>query len=242
MVRRRRRVPGQPPTGGAEAGRGPIPRPCSPRSPAAAVVDGAAVARRFEDKTLLVIQTLGPFRYDFANSRARFEAAAVTPEAVPNHVTVARHSARGTQDNLFCKVLVIDFLDGPEAKAAEPAKSDAAAKPQVRPGDADQVPDRDRPVRVRLGRGRATPGPGDRVALRRRCQDPPQRHHPARQPGGRRPRPQPAGGRQHRHPVGDLHLDAQPGRRGARTASRRSSKSAAPARSRCSTRRPTTPR
>ena len=99
-----------------------------------AAADGIAVARRFEDKTLLVIQTLGPFRHDFTASRARFEAAAITPEAVPNHVTVARHSARGTQDNLFCKVLEIDFLGGPEAKAAEPPKSAAApAKPAARP-------------------------------------------------------------------------------------------------------------
>ncbi|HET6574751.1 MAG TPA: hypothetical protein VFG68_14195 [Fimbriiglobus sp.] len=94
-----------------------------------AAADGAAIARRFEDKTLLVIQTLGPFRYDFAASRAKFEAAAVTPEAVPNHVTVARHSARGTQDNLFCKVLEIDFLDSKE-KAAEPKQPAAKDRPQ----------------------------------------------------------------------------------------------------------------
>jgi hypothetical protein len=99
----------------------------------AAASDGAAVARRFEDRTLLVIQTLGPFRYDFAASRARFEAAAVTPEAVPNHVTVARHSARGTQDNLFCKVLEIDFLGGKEAKASDP-KAATAEKPPAGQG------------------------------------------------------------------------------------------------------------
>lgn len=125
--------PGSPPQDGA--------RPAAVDPPAlfaavagGAAADGAAIARRFEDKTLLVIQTLGPFRYDFANSRARFEAAAVTPEAVPNHVTVARHSARGTQDNLFCKVLEIDFLGGPETKATEPPKSVAAARPPAGQG------------------------------------------------------------------------------------------------------------
>ncbi len=101
---------------------------------AGGAADGLAVARRFEDKTLLVIQTLGPFRYDFAASRARFEAAAVTPDAVPNHVTVARHSARGTQDNLFCKLLLIDFLGGPEAKTANPPKATASEKPPAGEG------------------------------------------------------------------------------------------------------------
>ncbi len=83
-----------------------------------AAVDGAAVARKFADKTLMVIETLGPFRYDFRASRARFEAAAI-PNPVSNHVTVARYSAAGTQDNLFCKVLVIDFFgaDEPDPKA-----------------------------------------------------------------------------------------------------------------------------
>lgn len=90
--------------------------------------DGAAVARRLETKTLLVIETLGSFRYDFETSVAEFKAAPVDDAAVPNHVAVAQVSATGKQDSLFCKKMVVEFAGGPEP-AGKPADPAAAAKP-----------------------------------------------------------------------------------------------------------------
>lgn len=75
------------------------------------LADAAAIARLFESKTLLVVETLGPFVYDFKSSTAVFEAAPAANPAVPNHVTVTRLSAKGGQDNLFCKRLEVEFND-----------------------------------------------------------------------------------------------------------------------------------
>lgn len=74
------------------------------------VTDALAVANRFGDKTLLVIETPGPFRYDYQKGQATFDAAAVTDPTVPNHVTAARLSATGKQDYLVCKHLKTDFV------------------------------------------------------------------------------------------------------------------------------------
>ncbi len=115
------------------------PKPAAADPPAAlaavggAACDGAAIARRFDEKALLVIQTLGPFRYDFPASRARFEAAPVADPAAPNHVTVTRLSAKGFQDNLVCQLLLIDF-DGSDQKAGGPPPKSAAAAPKPHDG------------------------------------------------------------------------------------------------------------
>lgn len=90
------------------------------------LADAEAVAGRFEGKSLLLIETLGSFRYDFAASRARFEAAVVSNPALSNHVTLARLSASGKQDDLSCKLLVIDFAEPPDENAP---KSAATAQP-----------------------------------------------------------------------------------------------------------------
>ncbi len=75
------------------------------------LADAAAISRRMQEKSLLVIETLGGFRYDFQGNTARFEAAAAANPAVANHVTVTRLSANGGQDNLFCKLLIVEFAD-----------------------------------------------------------------------------------------------------------------------------------
>jgi hypothetical protein len=108
----------------------PAPKPVAIDPPVAQValcgstLDGLAVARRFADKTLLVIETLGPFRYDFPASRAQFEVAASANPALPNDVTVTRLSASGAQDNLVCKRLIVDFFGAEEP----PAKKEPAPK------------------------------------------------------------------------------------------------------------------
>lgn len=75
------------------------------------LADAAAIARMLESKTLLVVETLGPFVYDFKANTAVFEAAPAANPAVSNHVTVTRLSAKGGQDNLFCKRLEVVFND-----------------------------------------------------------------------------------------------------------------------------------
>jgi hypothetical protein len=115
--------------------RGTRPAAVDPPAALAAIcggtADGAAIARRFSDKSLLVIETLGPFRYDFRASRARFEAAA----AASGDVSVARHSADGRQDNLICKLLVIDFFGGPGDRPTDPPGTSAVRPPRPRGGE-----------------------------------------------------------------------------------------------------------
>lgn len=120
------------------------PKPVAVDPPAAAaglvggVADGAAVARRMQDKSLLVVETLGGFRYDFAANTARFAAAGAANPALSNHVTVTRLSATGGQDNLFCKLLVVEFADK-DADPKPPAGPAAPtpAPPPVRSAKAD---------------------------------------------------------------------------------------------------------
>ncbi|MCZ2341408.1 MAG: hypothetical protein LC104_06375, partial [Bacteroidales bacterium] len=90
------------------------------------LADAAAIARILESKTLLVVETLGPFIYDFKTNTAVFEAAPAANPAVSNHVTVTRLSAKGGQDNLFCKRLEVEFndpKDRPPAAHAGPTPS-----------------------------------------------------------------------------------------------------------------------
>ena len=85
---------------------------------ASAVIDGVAINRLFHEKSLLVIETLGSFHYDFDKNIALFLAKESGNPAVSNHVTVTRLTASGAQDNLFCKRLEVEFRD-PKATAAD---------------------------------------------------------------------------------------------------------------------------
>ena len=123
---------------GGQPAKPAVAPPADPPAAAGGVLggfaDGAAVARRMESKTLLVVETLGSFRHDFQTDVARFEAAPVNDSPVPNHVAVAQVSATGKQDSLFCRLMVVEFAGGaepPAAKppAAKPAEPAAAAKP-----------------------------------------------------------------------------------------------------------------
>ena len=79
--------------------------------------DAAAVAKKFRDKKLLVIETPGSFRFDFSASLARFETDGLESSKT---VAVNRVSADGPSDVLFCNLLLVQFEGGGTAKAAAP--------------------------------------------------------------------------------------------------------------------------
>ncbi len=81
---------------------------------AGGLADGVAAARKLADKSLLVIETSGPFRYDFERGNARFDTAPGADPARPNNVTVTRIGATGKLDDLVCKQLLVDFFGGPD--------------------------------------------------------------------------------------------------------------------------------
>jgi len=76
--------------------------------------DAAAVATKLNSRSLLVVETAGLFRHDFTKNLARFESEDGGDPNAPNHVSVTRLSADDKQDNLFCKLLLVQF-DGPIA-------------------------------------------------------------------------------------------------------------------------------
>lgn len=94
------------------------PKAVIPDPPAAlagitgAIGDAVVIAKKMDEKSLTVVETLGGFRYDFQANVARFEAATATSPIVSNHVTVTRLSASDKQDNLFCRLLVVQFEGG----------------------------------------------------------------------------------------------------------------------------------
>ncbi len=88
------------------------------------VWDGAGTVEKLANKSLLMIETPGAFRYDFDKGTARFDIAPQAPPVgQPNLVTVTRLSAFKGQDNLFCTVLHLDFSDPPGAAANKPRTS-----------------------------------------------------------------------------------------------------------------------
>jgi hypothetical protein len=87
--------------------------------------DAFAIARQFEERSLMVIETLGSFRHDFSKNEAKFQAAPGVATGVPNHVVVARLSASGKQDNLYCQTLLINFADKKDAAKAPKSASGA---------------------------------------------------------------------------------------------------------------------
>src|SRR5205807_10227326 len=113
----------------------PAAPPADPPAVAGGVLggfaDAAAVARRLDTKSLLVIETPGSFRYDFEASVARFKAAPVDDRATPNQIAVAQVSATGKQDRLFCEHMVVEFTgsEPPGKQPAKPADATAGAKP-----------------------------------------------------------------------------------------------------------------
>ena len=76
---------------------------------------GVAIAEQYAGKSLILVETPGSFRYDFESAEAKFDVAIVPPPGgQPNLVSVTRLNALGGQDNLFCKLLTLNFTK-PEA-------------------------------------------------------------------------------------------------------------------------------
>ena len=85
------------------------------------VWDGAGTVEKLMAKSLMMIETPGSFRYDLDKNTARFDIAPQAPPAgQPNIVTVTRLSAFKGQDNLFCKVLDLDFSNPAVAESDKP--------------------------------------------------------------------------------------------------------------------------
>ncbi len=96
----------------------PIDPPAALGAVAGAFADVAPIAKMFRDKKLLVIDTPGSFRFDFAKSLARFESDGLESTKT---VSVHRVSAYTEPDELFCKLLVVQFDGAGGEKAAAPA-------------------------------------------------------------------------------------------------------------------------
>jgi hypothetical protein len=80
-------------------------------------VGGATIAEQYEKKSLILVETPGSFHYDFDKSVAKFDVAIIPPPGgQPNLVSVTRMNAQGGQDNLFCKVLTLQFNKPDAAK------------------------------------------------------------------------------------------------------------------------------
>ncbi len=91
-----------------------------------AVWDGVGTVDKLWNKSLMMIETPGSFRYKLNESTARFNIAPQNPPAgQPNLVTVTRLSAFKGQDNLFCTDLLLDFSD-PSAKSKAPVAGSRA--------------------------------------------------------------------------------------------------------------------
>ncbi|MGL4420931.1 MAG: hypothetical protein ACRCZF_09735, partial [Gemmataceae bacterium] len=95
---------------------------------AGGAVDAATIAQRLTKKALVRIRTLGPFRYDYESSVARFEVAARTDPNVPNNVEVTRLNALGQRDYLVCQLLELE-LDGPLTQGGTTPPAPNAAVP-----------------------------------------------------------------------------------------------------------------
>jgi hypothetical protein len=85
------------------------------------VLDGGAIANKFANRTLLIVETQGSFRFDYTTNIARFETDGTITTDGPNHVAVTRLSPFNTQDNLFSTLLVIEF-DGNKPTPTTPGQ------------------------------------------------------------------------------------------------------------------------
>jgi hypothetical protein len=97
-------LPGTGPPGAA--------KPANPSPLAGGAADGAEFLRKLAAKSLLVIETTGAFRYDFAGAVAKFDVATTADPNRPNAVTVTRLGAGDRSDVLACEHLEVRFFGG----------------------------------------------------------------------------------------------------------------------------------
>ena len=89
------------------------------------VAEGAVAARLLAGKSLIVVETLGGFRYDLASGRAEFQTAASADNRA-NLVAVTRLTPGDKTDSMYCEKLALD-LAGDKDQGAK-AKADAGPK------------------------------------------------------------------------------------------------------------------
>jgi hypothetical protein len=99
------------------------------------IVDGVAIGQKFDNRTLLIIETPGSFRFDYTTYTAKFESESQIATDGPNLVEVTRLAAGDKQDNLFCTNLLVEF-ENPSAanqpKTAKPAVAPATGGMKIR--------------------------------------------------------------------------------------------------------------
>lgn len=96
-----------------------------PPAAVAAVTGGigpAAYTARLMSRSLLQIETRGPFAYDAEKATARFDVVPLSDPKLPNDVQVTKVSARDGTSSLFSQVLELELNGGPTA-GARPAGS-----------------------------------------------------------------------------------------------------------------------
>lgn len=98
---------------------------------AGAAADGAVLARRLNESSLVTIETLGPFTYDAKANAARFQIAPHADPNVSNYVVVNRLSAKGTNDSLVCDVLDLEFEQALVQAGGGPAKKTTPPPPRA---------------------------------------------------------------------------------------------------------------
>ena len=109
-----------PGAGGAAASKAlaKIERPVVLGAALGGLAEGAVATRILAGKALVVIETLGGFRYDAATGLAEFETAA-TADHVANHVAVTRLTPADKTDSVYCEKLQIELAtaaDQPDPK------------------------------------------------------------------------------------------------------------------------------
>jgi len=92
-------------------------------------LDGIAIAERLARKSLLLVETPGPFRYSLEEAVATFDVAPHAPANGPNVVSVTRLPADGPSDNLFCSRLRLDLTRPNDGAASADKKDGKAEKP-----------------------------------------------------------------------------------------------------------------
>jgi hypothetical protein len=85
-------------------------------------VDSTKIRLPPAEKPFLTIKTLGTFRYDVPNDRARFDVPGASAGEIPQTVEVVRSSRRTGNDTLNCDHLEVQFRKRTEKPPGAPAK------------------------------------------------------------------------------------------------------------------------
>ena len=123
---------GFPGAGGSAAAKvvAKIERPVVLGAALGGLAEGGLAARLMAGKALVVIETLGGFRYDIATGLAEFETAA-TAANVANHVAVSRLTPGDKTDSVLCEKLQIELATAADRADPKP-KPDDDSGPKIK--------------------------------------------------------------------------------------------------------------